>query len=147
MKKILIAALLILLPSLAYADETDHYLFAPIGSYHMDRDAGYCETNPGLAYQKFRTDNQFYTVGVFKNSPCKVSVFAFYGWESNKKRRFLGIPYGYGAMVGPATGYSSPIVGATYLRVGDRDARISARIMVLPHPTKGIFGLGFSYKL
>ena len=146
MKKLLIAALLILLPSFAYA-ETDHSLFFPLASYHIDREMGECETNPGLYYQRFRTERIFWTAGAFRNSKCNTAVIAQIGWESYEKKRFLGIPYGYGAMVGFSTGYSSPVIGAPYIRIGDRDQRLSARIMVLPHPKQGIFGIGIGYKL
>lgn len=146
--KIIIALLALSLPFISTtAHANDHYLFAPIGSYHVEREKGECEINPGLYYQRYWNDNMFWTTGVFRNSRCNTSVIAMVGWESHDKKRILGIPYGYGAMVGPATGYQTPITGATYLRIGDRDAKLSARILILPHPTQGIYGLGISYKL
>lgn len=146
MNKLLIAALLILLSTFAHA-ETDHSLFFPIASYHIDREMGECETNPGLYYQRYINSNIFWTAGAFRNSTCNTAVIGQVGWESYEKKRFLGIPYGYGAMVGFSTGYNSPVIGAPYIRIGDRDHKISARVLVIPHPKKGIFGIGLAYKL
>ena len=129
------------------AQANDKYLFAPLASYHIDREMGECEINPGLYYQEYWSDNLFWTAGAFRNSKCNTAVIAQVGWESYEKKRLLGIPYGYGAMVGFSTGYESPVIGAPYIRIGDRDHKLSARILVLPHPTKGVFGIGIAYKL
>jgi hypothetical protein len=144
--KYLIAAILLFFTTTAFA-ETDHSLFFPLASYHIDREMGECETNPGLYYQRFKTKRIFWTAGAFRNSKCNTAVIAQVGWESYDKKRLLGVPYGYGAMAGFSTGYNSPIIAAPYIRIGDRDDRFSLRILALPHPKQGIFGIGLAYKL
>ena len=125
----------------------DKYLFSPIGSYHIDRSSGECEFNPGLYYQHFKNDHIYFTGGVFRNSTCNTALIAMVGWETYEKKRFLGVRYGYGAMLGVTTGYSSPVMGAPYIRFGDREDRLHLKLMVLPHPTKGIIALGVSFRL
>lgn len=140
---LLIALLLFSLPS----HGADKYLFAPLVSYHIDRKMGDCEVNPGLAYRNFTNDNFYYHAGVFKNSGCDTAVHAFIGWESHDKKSFMGVPYGYGIMGGFTTGYDTPVTAAPYIRLGNRDAKWNVNILTIPHPTKGVFGIGVSYKL
>lgn len=137
--------LLLLFPILASAN--DHYIIGAIGSYHADRDFAECEVNPGALYQHFIHDNWFVGGGAFRNSHCNTAANAFVGWESKQKKRLLGIPYGYGALAGVTTGYPTPYIGAPYIRIGDRDDRVSLKLLGLPHPTEGILALGVKIRL
>lgn len=142
-----IVAVLLLLAVSTVANANDRHLFSPLVSYHADRSMGECEINPGLAYKTFKNNNTFYIFGAFRNSGCNTAAIAFYGWESYENKRFLGIPYGYGIMGGLTTGYDTPVIAAPYIRIGDRDDKVTFKLLTIPHPTKGVFGLGISYKL
>jgi hypothetical protein len=145
MKHFLAFSLLALTSLTAIAD--DQYLVVPIASYHADRSYSDCEKNPGLMYQGFLNNNVYVGVGAFSNSYCKIAATVLVGWESHDRKRLAGIPYGYGVMAGITTGYPTPVVGAPYIRIGDRDGRVSARLMTIPHPTRGVYGLAFNVRL
>lgn len=145
MKHVLIGVLLTLLTSASFAN--DQYLVATLASYHANRSSGECEFNPGLLIQNFHTGNWFSMAGVFRNSPCNTAAAAFIGWESEEKKRFGGVHYGFGAMVGISSGYDSVLTGAPYLRFGDRDDRVAIKAMGLPHPTQGVYGISLSVRL
>ncbi len=150
MKKLIVGLFISLVLALSSnvnaATETD-YILTPIASYHIDREDGECEFNPGIQYQHFSSNTFFWTTGVFRNSHCNIAATAMIGFESYENKRFLGVPYGYGVMVGYSSGYPSPIVGTPFIRFGDRNDPFTVKLMVLPHPTNGVFGLGFSYRL
>jgi hypothetical protein len=145
MKNLLFVLSLLFFSHAATAAES--YLFTPLASYHVDRDMGECEVNPGLVYQRFQTDHRFTAIGAFRNSGCDTAALAFVGWETQEAKRFLGIPYGYGIMGGLTTGYDTPVMAAPFIRVGDRDNKLTLQILTIPHPTKGVYGLGVRYRI
>ena len=145
MKKLLLALSILFFSHTATANES--YLFTPLVSYHVDRDMGECEVNPGLVYQRFQTNHRFTAIGAFRNSGCDTAALAFVGWETQEEKRIFGVPYGYGVMGGLTTGYDLPVMAAPYIRIGDREDKLSIQVLTIPHPTKGVYGLGIRYRL
>lgn len=71
MKALLLS--LALLSGAAQADE----LIVHVGSWHSQ--PGYCNFNPGLGY---KADSGL-TLGVYRNSECRVSLYGGWTWETN----------------------------------------------------------------
>lgn len=136
---------LALLLCLAAAAHAETALVASIASYHLDRDRGYCEINPGIGLEhELARDVQLH-VGVYEGSKCTQVSYIGPSWMG------LRLPFGVRAGVGLLAfiGYEKDRSQVLWAPVPAFHVPIDARrglnfAIFLPHDDfKGAVGLQF----
>lgn len=92
------------IPLLALVVHAQDYLVATVTSYHYDRSKDYNESNFGLGIERRYSDECAWSVGYFKNSLYRNTVYVFAGYTPY---RYMG--WRYGVVVGAVTGYESGV--------------------------------------
>lgn len=125
------------------------YLTASVASYHLNRNKGLNETNPGLGFTL--TDGVLSrSVGAYKNSFNRTSVYAVAGYMPIK----IGNHFRFGIVGGLVTGYSDkPVLPVANVAMNIDYGDYGASIFFVPpyemrgYKAGGVFGLHIRYKL
>ena len=92
------------IPLLALVVHAQDYLVATVTSFHFDRSKDYNESNFGLGIERRYSDEWAGSVGYFKNSFYRNTVYVFAGYTPYRYGEWR-----YGVVVGAVTGYENNV--------------------------------------